>query len=641
MSVSMTCRGCRTRLKTPPGCTKPKIRCPRCGTRTELAAVLSARAYQPAPAEREEDPLPYPDLDPAAARSVPAELPPAGPPLSLDDEPPAAAPPAPATLVFRAAARVTADSAGLLAGPCEVILVPHGMFLETVPFRPSFYAPVGSAVSGAAPSAVVVSLPDGRAVAVEFLGRAADRIAEDAIGLLAGERGVPDAREYRVAPPWLAALALLLAAATAGGAAALARAAELGARAELACAAGVGVAVLAVNAAVLFFTRLSRGGKAGVVAAVAAGAAGVCVLTTAAYLAGLRQRRPLPPEPPPPPPAPAPPVGSPEPPPRPDIPTAVDLAYRDGVYRFEDGPADVTAVATSAGGTVLIAGYRDGSTRVWRLDQPAIDPFSVGPRSDGPPAQIRFDAAGAVVYLSSPGGTVAAVWNDPPAAPVKIPGEHFAAFASPGGERFAARRGTSVVLRHLPADLVRKPPGKGPGFTHVLARDEELPADVKAPLSSPSRLTFLAWHPTGQLLGGLPNGAILNWGATGPAAALVSNDHKAAVRAWAASPATWDFATGDDRGVVGLWEDRAMRPQTFAAATGAVTELAFSPSGSHLAVGDSSGAVRVWDLAAGRATVRVTRVGAHVAFGPNDDTLVLSDGKRLELWATSELAKQP
>src|SRR5207245_2639283 len=98
-----------------------------------------------------------------------------------------------------------------------------------------------------------------------------------------------------------------------------------------------------------------------------------------------------------------------------------------------------------------------------------------------------------------------------------------------------------------------------------------------------------------------------------PASSVASRDHKAAVRAWAASPATWDFATGDDKGVVGLWENKAMKPRTFAAATGAVTQLAYSPSGSHLAVGDASGCVRVWDLAAERAIVRVSRVAAAFA----------------------------
>jgi hypothetical protein len=31
-------------------------------------------------------------------------------------------------------------------------------------------------------------------------------------------------------------------------------------------------------------------------------------------------------------------------------------------------------------------------------------------------------------------------------------------------------------------------------------------------------------------------------------------------------------------------------------------------------------------------------VGAKVAFGPNDDLLLLSDGKAVELWSVSELA---
>jgi hypothetical protein len=693
MSVSVTCRACGARLKTPPGSTKTKARCPKCDARINLTSALSASAYlptgakpakparpeapvepppepeplSPAPpppvAEREEDPLPYANLNLAAlpgpgrngsAPAVEASggLTPPGSPettgspeplLSLDDSPPA--PPAPeGPPPFRAPARVVADTADLFTGPCDAVFVAHGLFLESVPYRPFLYAPAGSPAFVTGRRSVVVSLADGRAVTVEFLGRDAGRVAEDAAAFLVGQRGVPDPREYRRSPPWLMLLALIFALGLAVGPVVMAQTTQLDLKTGLLVGAGFAAAGLLANAAVVLLARMPVYGKVAVMAGVGVVGTGVFLLAATAYLLGRRHEaaQAPPPEPPPaiPAPPPPPPPTPPPDPPRPYLPTPVDVAYRDGVYRFDEGPDDVTALALSADGTVLIAGYKNGSTRVWRLDQPTIDPFSIGPRADGAPTRIRFDGTGAVVYMTCGGGTVAALWNDPPQAPVKIPGEHLAAFPSPTGERFAAVRGNALVMRYVPTELVKKPPGKGPGFTVTAPRQEVQPIDVKAQLGSPGRLTFLAWHPTGQLLGGTPDGTVFTWGASGPGASLATRDHKGAVRAWAASPATWDFATGDDRGAVGLWENKAMKPRTFTAATGAITQLAFSPTGWRLAVAEPA-AIRVWDFAANRATVRVSRVASQVAFGPHDDLLLLSDGKTVELWHLDELAKQP
>ncbi|HSQ56734.1 MAG TPA: hypothetical protein VLM40_13415 [Gemmata sp.] len=659
MSASMNCPACKARLKLPPGCTKTKIRCPKCNARMDLAAALSASAYLPtsanlpnsAPAEtpfpamlpdaaklsaprgeHEEDPLPYLNLDPTSPPSAETAT---APPLSLDEEP------APSPLLplppppFRVAARVTADTAGIFTGPCEVVLVSHGLFLESVPFQPFFYAPVGTRAFEPAAGSIVVSAADGRAVTIEFLGRDPDRLAEDAAAFLAGDRDLPDALEYRRSPPWLLLLAGIFALGFGIIPLVTARIIEAGWSRGLLPAVTFAAAAFAANVAIALFTRLPISGKVAAMVLVGVGLSGLSILTAAAYLAGRRD---------------APPAqlqdseSLPQPeqqaPTRAYLPNAVDIAYRDGAFRFEDGPADVSALALGPDGSVLIVGYRDGTTRVWRLDQPAIDPFSLGPRSDGPPSRIDFDSTGTMVYMACRAGTVAALWNIPPAAPVKIPGDPFAAFPFPNGERFAAIRGNALVLRNLPLALIKKPT-EGKGFTLTTPSIEVQPADVKARIPMPQRPTFLAWHPTVQLLVGHRDGSISDFGETGARSNVVSREHKAAVRVWAASNSTWDFATGDDRGVVGLWENKSMKPRTFTAATGGVTRLAFSPSATRLAVGDTSGAVRVWDLGAERAIVRVSRVGASFAFGPNDDTLLLSDGKHVDLWSLDELAKQP
>ena len=54
------------------------------------------------------------------------------------------------------------------------------------------------------------------------------------------------------------------------------------------------------------------------------------------------------------------------------------MAYNSGVHRFEDGPDDVTALAVTNDGSALVVGYKNGTTRVWSFDQPAIDPARVG-----------------------------------------------------------------------------------------------------------------------------------------------------------------------------------------------------------------------------------------------------------------------
>jgi hypothetical protein len=546
---------------------------------------------------------------------------------------------------------VTTDSAGLFTGPCEVVIVPHGLFLESVPYRPFLYVPVRTPVDTPGRRGLAVTLPDGRTVTLEFTGPGGRQLADDTAAFLAGERAAPNAREYRRVPLWLVAVAVVLALGLAVGPLVLSQTADLGLKTGLLLAAAFAGLGLLANIAVVLFARISVAGKVVSMALIGGLVTGVFLFGATAYLAGRKHESEQPkPEPEPPQPPPKTPEPPPQPPERPPSrpPTAVDKAYSDGVYRFEDGPADVTALGISTDGSMLVIGYKDGSTRVWNFDHAAIDPFNIGPKCDGPPTRIHFDRTGNVVYMSGSGGTVAAPCLPPPEVPVKIPGDPLAVFPFPGGERFAAIRGNTLVLRYVPTTLITKPPAKGAKgakgakeFLVTAPRDETIPNDTKAALvPPPQRPTFLAWHPTGKLLAGQPDGSILSWGASGPSYTRVAREHMAAVRVWAASPSTWDFATGDDRGVVGLWENKAMTPRTFTASSGAITQLAFSPSGSHLATADAAG-VRVWDLWTQRSILRVTRSGAKLAFGPNDDLLLLSDGKAVELWSVSELAKQP
>jgi len=710
MSIPVTCQGCKARLKLPPGCTKKKARCPKCNARLDLSAVLAATAYHPGsvasigeltipeiaappvvtakpakpakpvahakpaavatktatlpekPREREEDPLPYSDVKaskPAAtpAKPAPLPLPAAEPLLTLDDDPAppteTAAPTPVAPPPFRTPAEMTFDSAGLFVGPCEVVLVPHGMFLESVPYRPFLYVPIRTPMSLTGRE-LAITLPDGRMATVEFTGANSHQIADDAVGFLSGERPMPELTDYRRVPKWLLSLAVIFALGLAVGPLVMSQTTELDFSTGLMIATGFAGVGLLANAAVVLLTRLSVPAKVAVMASIGVLVTGVFLFAATAYLAGRKHEADqVKPEPlPQPPPQPVP-KDTPEPPP--PVPlnrllTAQDTAYRDGVFSFEEGADEVTAINLTPDGSTMLAGYKNGATRIWRFDQLAlVDPFSAGPKVDGPVNRIHFDAPGNIAYMTSTGGTFAAYWNDPPEAAVKIPGEPFAAFTFPSGERFAAIRGTTLTIRYVPVALVKKPNTKAKGFPAILPKDEILPADVKGTLtSSGPRTTFLAWHPTGKLLGGLPDGSIVSWGAVGPRYETVSRDHKAPVRVWATSPATGDFATGDEKGMVGLWANKSMTPKVFTATSNtgapvAITHLAFSPTGTYLAVSDSANVVWIWDLNLMRSILRVHRPTPvrALSFGPTEDLILLGNGKTVEMWHLNELAKQP
>ncbi len=636
-------------------------------TGTIASPAKSAGRSSPLPLgemEHEEDPLPYVDLKPttrtAPARPLPLPLPnnaAAEPPLTLDDDPIAPTEIAAGPVVpppFRTPALMTFDAAGLFIGPCEVVLVPHGMFLESIPYRPFLYVPIGCPVNVAGRE-VAITLPDTRAVTIEFVGPSAGQIADDTVAFLTGERPLPNLDDYHRNPKWLLSLALIFALGLAVGPLVLSQTTEFELNTGIMIAAGFAGVGLLANAAVVLLTRMSVPAKVAVMATIGVVVTGVFLFAATAFLAGRKheaeqvKQEPVP-QPLPPPPKPPTPEPTPQPVPSNRLLTAIDTAYRDGLYQFEEGPDDVTAISTTTDGTVMLAGYKNGSTQIWRYDQLAlVDPFVKGPKTDGPVTCIRFDGTGAIAYLTSTGGTFAAYWNDPPESPVKIPGEPFAAFTFSTGERFAAIRGNVLTIRYVPVTLVKKPNTKAKGFPVILPKDETLPVDVKGALTNPGqKLTFMAWHPTGKLLGGLPDGSIVSWGAVGPRFDVISREHKAPVRTWAASPSSWDFATGDDKGMVGLWANKSMTPKVFTATSSsgapvAITNLAFSPSGSHLAVSDSANVVWVWDLNQMRAILRVTRpmpVRA-LSFGPTDDLILLGNGKAVEMWHLSELAKQP
>jgi hypothetical protein len=511
----------------------------------------------------------------------PTADPPAGP-LSLDEcEPiPTVGPP---TVELPPPFKVPAAVLGKhpLRGPVTAVLTPFGVFVERKPEQPLAFAPVGTRATAA--GRVLRLKPPAGPLALELPSA---RLAADAAGFLAGARPVPGPAEYR-RPGWLLPAAVL--------------------------------AVFALLAV-----------------AFAAGAA----LYMTQRPAGVGE--PPPPAPPgerppgerPPDEGPSPPL----PPTEPDHPpTHLDLAARDGMTRLPDGPAAVTALAVTPHGGETVVGYADGSTWAWRLDQPAFDPPRVGPRGVGPVRRIDFGPTAEVAYLTCDTGLAVAGFRTPRPA-VLIPGHPVAAIPEPGRERFAAVRGDKLIVRNVPMGLVKEPPAsrvKG-GVVTPTPKEETQPANSRPELPAPGT-TFLAWQPAGKLVYGSPDGTITAF-PTGVKAVPLGRIHKAPVRAWAAGPVWPDFATGDENGVVGVWPDKAA-PYTLRAGAVAVTQLSFSWCGGEVAVADAAGAVSVWNLPTRSKVFELVRPTPVVlAYGPRADTLLLADGKGVEVWSLPELA---
>ena len=594
MPASVVCPGCGRRVTIPDTIDPHKARCPRCRVKLGPAADAEPVARTPAktPAAHAPGSPTTRGLTPPGSPTTRGLTPPGSPGqtvYSLDDaqplpdahpKPAAPSPPPP----FRFPAQVVADSFNHLRGALAVVLTPVGLFLEYAANQPILFAPVGTRAE-AEGRMLVLSLPD-RVITLRLGGVGpVERLADDCVAFLAGTRFVPEPGDYR--------------------------------RTGMKVALIVGACIALVS--LVFVASL-------------------------AYLMWAKQDTPPPgaqPGQPAPPDDPGPPPPPPEPLERP--PSYTDVAYAEGKSRLDDGPAEATALVVLPDGSIGV-GYANGETRFWAWDQPTFDPPRPGPKADGPVTRIEFDAPSATFALTCPGGVVVSPRSNPPRTPVKLPGDPVAVI--PEGKRFAAVRGGRVLLRNVPFELVKSPsPARAiNGVVPTIPKEETATGGTpKGDYTVPGgKATFLAWHPAGKLLGGSADGTIVTWAGAAAMPTPVTKEHTAAVRAWAAAPATFDFATGDDAGFVGFWPDKALKPTKAKVAPAAVTQLAFSWYGQKLLVADAGAGLTVWDVAANRAAFRVVRPTAPkaVAFGPWDDVVLIADGKAVEFWWLPELAKQ-
>jgi hypothetical protein len=564
--------------------------------------------------------------------------------LSLDDDP------APAEVEpFRVPVSVLADSLTAHVGTCVAVLLPHGLFFEHEPMKPFLYIPPGAAATCPAAGELTAVLPDGRTVTMRFEVRYARALARDARAFLAGERPVPHPAEYR-RKWWMLWAALMFALGLAGGPLVLSQVAKLGIEFGLKVGAGFAAAGLLVNLLIVLFSRRPVFVQLVVMACACVAVTGLFLFGATAYLAG-RQRaldearaeaQATPPTPgantptsPNPPAEPKPPEPAPDRPP-----SHLDRARKSGSSALDDGPDNVTSLALSPDGKLLAVGHADGAVRMWPLDQATFDPYLPGPKGDGAVSRVQFVAGGRFVFAHTATGAIGAPVARPPAAPAKLPGTAVALAPELDGDRlrFAAVRNNLLQFRTIRDAFIDAPP-PGKGFTLPGKGDEVIPAGAPKDGSKVAGPTFLAWSSGGRVFAGLSDGTVNTWAAMRPEAP--SRDHKSPVKAWADSPSTGDFATGDDAGNVGIWGAKGGKPVVSSVLATPVTNLSFGPGGTRLAVTDATGWLVIWDVREAKAVHRVKRATPlkAVALGPGDEFVTFAFGKTVEVWRIADLVK--
>lgn len=647
MTAWRVCPKCGQSLRIPRGKDHSHSgKCPQCSTAVDVPAASTAAASgsnlrnsakaPPNPTARDGRTR---SVAPPAASPAPATSHPK--PQTLDDSS-AAENQTPEIIPFRTPVRILADSHRQFAGSCFAVFVPHGLFLEQEPLKPLLYWPVGTPTEKLNRESIVVTLPDERVLVVRFDDCIAPGLAHDAQAFLRGERAAPTEAEYR-RKWWLLWIAVIFALGLAVGPWVLTPTEDIGARFGLAVGGGLAFVGLLVNVAVVLWNRWPVPRQVLTMAGVAVVGTGLFLYGASVYWMGWNHARAveatevlaspaLPaPEPSPPP------VD--EPPPQP--PSHLDRAQKHGASALEDGPADVTALALAPDGNTLGVGFADGQSRLWLLDQPTFESWLLGPKGDGAITRMQFDASSSLVFAHTATGVFVAPRTGSSAVPVKIPGTAVAIAAALADDRIrlAAVRGNTLQHRVLPVSFVLHPPTKTRDLAIPGKTDEIIPINIPRDPPKPPGPTFLGWGGD-RLYAGQPDGTITIYNlAMRPEAP--ARDHRAAVRAWAASP-NGDFATGDEKGTVALWSVRGGKPTLWPVFDGvAVTGLSFNRTGSQLAITDSTGWLAIWDISAGRLRHRVKRPTPirAVTFGPSDDLLLLAARRTVEVWSLPELVK--
>ncbi|SDZ19644.1 WD40 repeat [Geodermatophilus africanus] len=340
------------------------------------------------------------------------------------------------------------------------------------------------------------------------------------------------------------------------------------------------------------------------------------------------------------------------------------VSDQEPVVDLRGGPA-IQRAALSPDGLRLVSGTGDGVIRVWALpDRPLILPASSEPGVTGDATSVTFTAAGDELLTAAQGGPVRA-WDASSAAETPLGaacttpplgalclglnvateqgGWITRARYSPDGTLIATsgQNGTAVVWNAESADEVaRAPQINAPIDDLAFSADGQLLA-----LGDRSGRTRLLEPRTGEVRAELKGGdAAVYAVAFTPDGHLLTGDETGVVRLWnipngtnrvvgASLDAVFDLAVDDEGRMAAAASDSRIMlldlrgggpARTVTGQSGVVNGIAFAPGGAMLMSGGQDGTVRVWDVTNGQLATTF-----HVPGGDVSDIAVDHTGRRI------------
>jgi WD40 repeat protein len=291
-----------------------------------------------------------------------------------------------------------------------------------------------------------------------------------------------------------------------------------------------------------------------------------------------------------------------------------------GVLTAQSGV--VTALAYSAGGGTVAAGYQDGTIRLWDVASHRL----ISTASWGPvPLALAFTAGGTTLEVADSDSVGS--WNLANGARVAVrplPGE------SAGGSAAFSADGQTLAT------------GGRDGIIKLW--DAATRQEIGTPMSSDANpVDAVAFSPDGTVLASANNdGNVQLWNAatqqvTGPA---LTGAGAAQVNALAFSLDGTILATGSQDGAARLWQVASGSQVGVTMATGyPVTALTFGDGGTTLATAEGDGSTELWDVATQTQTGPAltvpgsASVGA-LAFGPVAGALATgASNGTIRLWS--------
>lgn len=237
-----------------------------------------------------------------------------------------------------------------------------------------------------------------------------------------------------------------------------------------------------------------------------------------------------------------------------------------------------------------------------------------------------------VASAISPNGAVVAIASHSYVAGCPSPGESALAL-------WNAQRGNRIITLHrgpaLPASAQGNPPQEPAG------QGDRIVGDVA---------NAIAFTPDSQFVAaGMSYGVVRLWSTTTGEQARIFEGHRYAVRAIAISPTGQTLASASADNTVKLWDlqtGQLLQTLPSAAVNGIVHTLRFSPNGQRLATATDQNTLQLWEVPSGRLVRtlvnRASGIGPlPLAFSPDGTTLASGDADNsLKFWNTATGARQ-